>query len=111
MFAWNVERVEDITEKSLCMFALLDPKIEILVLGTGDKNITPEFQTRIFRFMKKYNVNMEVLPTEAACATYNFLCSEGRVCAAALIPPNTLNVSEDDYAKYMIDRQSILELE
>lgn len=93
------------------MFALLDPKLEILVLGTGDTNVTPDFQRRIFGYMKKYNINVEVLPTEAACATYNFLCSEGRACAAAMIPPGTISVSEDDYVKYMIDRQHILELE
>ena len=93
------------------MFQLLDPKIDILVLGTGDKNVTPEFQKRMFSYMKRFNINLEVLPTEAACATYNFLCSEGRVCAAALLPPNTLNVSEDDYVKFMISRQNILELE
>ena len=93
------------------MFQLLDPKIDILVLGTGDKNVTPEFQKRMFSYMKRHNINLEVLPTEAACATYNFLCSEGRVCAAALLPPNTLNVSEDDYVKFMISRQNILELE
>lgn len=92
------------------MFALLDPKIDILVLGTGDHHTTPDFQKKVLGFIKKYNVNVEVMPTENACATYNFLAAEGRMVAAALIPPKTLNVSEDDYAKYMIDRQNILEL-
>jgi NADH dehydrogenase [ubiquinone] 1 alpha subcomplex assembly factor 3 len=61
--------------------------------------------------MKKYNINVEVLNTESACTTFNFLASEARMVAAALIPPQTLRVTEDDYAKYMINRQHILELD
>lgn len=109
--SWNIEKYEDIDEKTLSLFPLLDPKIDLLVVGIGDSQPSPKFQKNILMFMKKYNINVEVLQSEAACTTYNFLASEGRMVAAALIPPDTLLVGEDDYAKYMIDRQHIYELE
>lgn len=110
VMSWNIARVEDINEKSLCLFPLLEPKIDILVLGTGDHTVTPEFQKTIFGFMKKYNINMEVLPSEQACTTYNFLASEGRIVGAAIIPPLNLAVSEDDFSGFMINRERTWEL-
>ncbi|RXG71001.1 hypothetical protein Avbf_11885 [Armadillidium vulgare] len=38
----------------------------------------------------------EILPTEQACYTYNFLVSEGRFVAAALLPPKSLKISVTD---------------
>lgn len=108
--SWNIDNLEEIDEKTLSLFPLLEPKIDILVVGIGDQQASPKFQKNILSFMKKYNINVEVLHTEAACTTYNFLASEARMVAAALIPPQTLTINEDDYAKYMIDRQHILEL-
>ena len=37
--------------------------------------------------MKKKGYVIEVLPTDKAISTYNYLLEEGRVVAAALIPP------------------------
>lgn len=39
---------------------------------------------------------MKVLTTEKAISTYNFLVEEGRVVAAALIPPETVNIMDID---------------
>lgn len=44
---------------------MLDPKIDVLVLGIGDHQVTPEFSKRIMQFMQKYNVNVEILATES----------------------------------------------
>lgn len=109
--SWNIDNFEQIDKKTLSLFPLLDPKIDILVLGIGDQQASPKFQRNILEFMRTCNISVEVLSTEAACTTYNFLVSEGRMVAGALIPPQTLAVNEDDYARYMIDRQHILELE
>ncbi|KER19761.1 hypothetical protein T265_11541 [Opisthorchis viverrini] len=40
----------------------------------------------------KRNLGVEVLPTQAAVGTFNFLNSEGRYVAAALIPPRRLDI-------------------
>lgn len=109
--SWNIESFKDIDEKSLCIFNLLEPKVELVVLGIGDQQPTPDLQRRILSFMRNYKINVEILQTEQACSTFNFLNSENRLVAGAMIPPVTLSVSEDDYAKYLLERQNLLSLE
>lgn len=64
VLSWNIEKFEDIDEKSLSLFYVLEPKIDILVLGLGDENPTPDFARRIMKFMHKYKINIEILKTE-----------------------------------------------
>lgn len=109
--AWNVNNYEEINEKSLSLICVLDPKIDVLVIGSGDQPMTPKFSATIIGFMKKYGINVEVLPTEQACTTFNFLNGEGRMACAAIIPPCLMSVSESDYVKYQLDRKRVLELE
>lgn len=111
MLSWNIETFKDIDEKSLCVFNVLEPKIELVVLGIGDQQPTADFQKKVLSFMRKNNINVEVMQTEQACSTFNFLNAEGRMVAGAMIPPATLNVSEDDYARYMLERQNLLSLD
>lgn len=96
VLSWNVGALEEINEASLSLFAVLEPKIDILVLGVGDHKITPDFSRRMIEYMKKHRINVEVLSTEQACTTFNFLNHEGRVVAGALIPPKMINVYDDD---------------
>ena len=98
---WNVEGPEDITEESLSLFTILDPKIDVLIVGYGDNNTQTgkkqfPVDTRIIMKMRQKGVNMELLTTENAIATYNYLVEEGRVVAAALIPPNHVVVKDQD---------------
>lgn len=46
--------------------------------------------------MKKLGLNIEVLTTEKAVSTYNFLVEEGRIVAAALIPPESVKIMDID---------------
>ena len=46
--------------------------------------------------MRQKGLNIEVLTTENAISTYNFLVEEGRVVAAALIPPDFVKLVETD---------------
>uniref|UniRef100_A0A3Q3XMW9 NADH dehydrogenase [ubiquinone] 1 alpha subcomplex assembly factor 3 n=1 Tax=Mola mola TaxID=94237 RepID=A0A3Q3XMW9_MOLML len=82
---WNVASYKDITEESVSLFHMLEPRIEILVLGTGARleRINPSVLT----LLKKKGIAVEVQDTPNACATFNFLTSERRVTAAGLIPP------------------------
>ncbi|EMP26596.1 NADH dehydrogenase [ubiquinone] 1 alpha subcomplex assembly factor 3 [Chelonia mydas] len=82
---WNVGSYQDITEESLVLFRLLEPRIEILVLGMGDK--VERLEPDVLKFMRECGIAVEVQDTPNACATFNFLTSEGRATAAALIPP------------------------
>lgn len=82
---WNVGSHRDITEESLSLFWMLEPPIEIVVVGTGDR--TERLPPQILRAMRQRGIAVEVQDTPNACATFNFLCHEGRVTGAALIPP------------------------
>jgi len=53
-----------VNEESLSIFLVLEPKIDVLILGIGDQAPTPVFSKRIMEFMKKYKINVEVLRTE-----------------------------------------------
>lgn len=82
---WNVGSHLDITEESLSLFWMLEPPIEIVVVGTGDR--AERLPPQVLRAMRQRGIAVEVQDTPNACATFNFLCHEGRVTGAALIPP------------------------
>lgn len=82
---WNVGSYKDISEESLALFHMLEPRIEILVLGTGDK--VQRLDPAVLKFMRQKGVAVEVQDTPNACATFNFLTNERRLAAAGLIPP------------------------
>ncbi|XP_061584258.1 NADH dehydrogenase [ubiquinone] 1 alpha subcomplex assembly factor 3 [Cololabis saira] len=93
---WNVGTYKDITEDSVSLFHMLEPRIEILILGTGARleRINPS----VLALLKRRGIAVEVQDTPNACATFNFLTSERRLVAAGLIPPSpstALEVKED----------------
>lgn len=94
ILAWNVDSTADITEQSLRLFCVLEPKLDILVIGTGDEEVTLDMIKRIKTITQKYKLIVEVLKTEAAVTTFNFLNAESRVVAAALIPPKKLKFND-----------------
>lgn len=65
--AWNIASEDDINEESLSLFTILDPKIEILVLGLGNSVITPAVSAKIHAVTRKFKINVEVLGTDAVC--------------------------------------------
>ncbi|XP_071350524.1 NADH dehydrogenase [ubiquinone] 1 alpha subcomplex assembly factor 3 [Trachinotus anak] len=82
---WNVGSHEDITEESVSLFHMLEPRIEILVLGTGAR--LERIKPSVLALLKSKGIAVEVQDTPNACATFNFLTSERRMAAAGLIPP------------------------
>ncbi|XP_037032096.1 NADH dehydrogenase [ubiquinone] 1 alpha subcomplex assembly factor 3 [Bradysia coprophila] len=96
VMSWNIATADDINEESLSLFQVLDPKIEILVIGIGDTAATPALSARINAITRKLNINVEVLGTDSACATFNFLNAEQRLVAGAMIPPTVLRFNEND---------------
>ncbi|KAG8127920.1 hypothetical protein E2320_014797 [Naja naja] len=82
---WNVGTYKDIIPDSLTLFYMLEPKIEIVVLGTGAK--VERLDPSILKCLQQRGIAVEVQSTPNACATFNFLVSERRVTAAGLIPP------------------------
>ncbi|CAG2053434.1 unnamed protein product [Timema podura] len=107
VLSWNVSGPEDINTDSLSLFFVLEPKIDILVLGIGDASFGRDLWRNIHNVMSKYKINVEILPTEQACATFNFLCSEGRYTAAGLIPPIKMSFTDDDVVRTKLKNNSL----
>ncbi|GMT25980.1 hypothetical protein PFISCL1PPCAC_17277 [Pristionchus fissidentatus] len=99
--SWRVRTPDDITPESLSLFAMLEPKIDILVLGVGDKKDIDKVRARVFRFLQEHKIGLEISDTEDALATFNFLNAESRYVAAALYPPDDLAISDAEYGRAM----------
>ncbi|XP_016953465.1 NADH dehydrogenase [ubiquinone] 1 alpha subcomplex assembly factor 3 [Drosophila biarmipes] len=111
VLSWNVNSFEDINEESLSLFPTLEPKIDVLIIGIGDQAPPPALSKRIIEFMKKYKINVEILRTEQACATFNFLNAENRMVACALIPPLHLTYNENDILQAKLRKKELYETE
>lgn len=112
VLSWRVQNIRDIHEDSLVLFQFLDPKPGIILIGYGDRSLTfdesapREKETRkqnaailakVTITMRQKGLNVECLPTEDAIASYNYLCSEDRLVAAALIPPHKVRFISSDH--------------
>ncbi len=66
--------------------ALLALKPELVILGTGDRQVFPaaEFMAGFLR----RNIGIEVMDNAAAARTYNLLAGEGRRAVAGFILPS-----------------------
>ena len=63
--------------------ALLDRAPEMVLLGTGARQLFPH--PRLLAPLSAAHVGVEVMDTRAACRTFNILVAEDRRVAAALI--------------------------
>lgn len=88
VLAWRVSAVSQITTASLSLFGILEPKLDCLIIGTGDRCIRPERE--VIKFLQSRRLNHEILTTEHAVSTFNYLNHECRNVAAVLLPPTKL---------------------
>ncbi|GLB34212.1 putative DUF498-domain-containing protein [Lyophyllum shimeji] len=86
VFLWDVPHKlwEGWGQEHFEIFETVVPKPEILLLGTG-KTISqaPPF---LRKYLNQLGIQVDVMDTRNACATYNLLSEEGRRVAAALLP-------------------------
>lgn len=75
---------------------MIQPKIDTLIISIGDQPITPAIGRTILEVTRKHRINIEILSTETACTTFNFLNQQGRMVAAALVPPTNVRLDDDD---------------
>ena len=61
---------------------LFDTSPEVIILGTGRKNIFPPREL-MFAFARR-GIGLEIMNTPAAARTFNVLAGEGRRIAAVL---------------------------
>ena len=77
---WPVKPLDELGEDDFS--ALLGENPEIIVLGTGSRNVFPPREL-VFA-MARRGIGFEVMDTAAAARTFNVLASEGRSVAAVL---------------------------
>jgi len=78
---WPVTSMQEIkTDHFNCVFEL---KPDLVLLGTGDKQIFPDIE--ILGYFAQQGVGVEVMNTGALCRTFNILVAEDRHVVAAII--------------------------
>ncbi len=82
--SWSVENFGQFTVESLEPVLTAEPKVEILLIGTGER--MQLLHSSLRRQLKEAGIVADVMDTRAACRTYNVLLSEARRVAAVLIP-------------------------
>ena len=88
---WNAKTFEDINEKSLFLFPLMFPALEVLYVGCGEvqPDQLPIELTRLFR---SKGIVLEATSTSNAASMFNVLNAEGRNVGAALLTLQPSNV-------------------
>jgi uncharacterized protein len=79
--AWDITNFDQLDITSFD--ALTDIQTDLVLLGCGSSMRLPSRALR--DAWKSQGLNIELMETGAACRSYNFLLSEGRQVAAALI--------------------------
>lgn len=77
---WPVNSVDQLTAPDFQ--PVIDKQAEIIILGTGNKQIFPP--AAILQLAAEKHIGLEVMDTAAACRTYNVLLSENRSICGAL---------------------------
>ncbi|KAJ1637893.1 NADH dehydrogenase 1 alpha subcomplex assembly factor 3 [Pavlovales sp. CCMP2436] len=83
-FLWNTRSLAEITAESLSFIPLLEPSIDIVVIGCGRR--VEQLDPSVRRFLDKERISLEVQTSPNACATFNFLNQESRSVLALLLP-------------------------
>lgn len=77
---WSAKPIADLAEGDFA--DLLEPAPEVIVLGTGPRNVFPP-RDLVFALARR-GIGLEVMDTAAAARTFNILSGEGRLVAAVL---------------------------
>ncbi|XP_022700536.1 NADH dehydrogenase [ubiquinone] 1 alpha subcomplex assembly factor 3-like [Varroa jacobsoni] len=109
LFQWNVQKPEDINEDSLSLFLKLEPKLDVLVIGYGERDNSNVVMQQLQKICQQHRLGLEFLPTSQACATFNFLNAELRPVAAALLPPSFIPNSDECYVGPAMERRFLID--
>jgi NADH dehydrogenase [ubiquinone] 1 alpha subcomplex assembly factor 3 len=82
--AWSPRGIEDITPETLAALEVLEPKPDLLIIGTGKSILS--LGSDVMKYLKSLDVAVDVADTGRATSTFNVLVEEGRCVAAALLP-------------------------
>jgi NADH dehydrogenase [ubiquinone] 1 alpha subcomplex assembly factor 3 len=61
--SWHVLSPDDITEDSLHLFALLEPRLDLVIVGAGVRSDIDNVRRRVMPFFRKHRIGCEVMLT------------------------------------------------
>ena len=83
VLAWPVPSTGEVTPENLAPVLAAADQVDILLLGLGERPKMPPVALR--KAFSEKRIVAEIMPTGAACRTFNVLVAEDRPVAAALI--------------------------
>ena len=84
MATWPVTDLAVASAEDFALVTTQEPKIEVLLLGTGPKMTRPP--VALIEALKATGLAVDFMDSRAAARTYNVLVAENRRVAAALLP-------------------------
>jgi uncharacterized protein len=78
---WELQSLQDLSAADVARLA--DHAPDIILIGSGEQQLFPH--PSLFAPLMQAGIGYEVMPTHAACRTYNILLAEDRRVLAALI--------------------------
>ncbi|MBP2298490.1 Mth938-like domain-containing protein [Azospirillum picis] len=82
--AWEASDAASLSIEDFAPVLAAEPKVEILLLGTGPTMRLPSKELR--QALREKGIVVEPMDSKAVCRTYNVLLAEGRRVAAAMLP-------------------------
>ena len=77
---WQPQSLSALTVEHLEAFYEMKP--EVIILGTGAKQIFPGRE--ILKYLVQKRIGYEIMDTQAACRTFNVIMGEGRTVVAGM---------------------------
>lgn len=93
-FLWRPRSAAEIDLDALRFVPLLDPPVDIVVLGTG--RAVEKLDPAIRGWLEKRRIGLEVHTSPNACATFNFLNQEHRRAVALMVPMEPSDSRDDE---------------
>lgn len=78
---WALQTVQDLSAEDVARLAAHAP--DVILIGSGELQVFPH--PSLFAPLMEAGIGYEIMPTHAACRTYNILMAEDRRVLAALI--------------------------
>uniref|UniRef100_A0A5S6Q3B2 NADH dehydrogenase [ubiquinone] 1 alpha subcomplex assembly factor 3 n=2 Tax=Trichuris muris TaxID=70415 RepID=A0A5S6Q3B2_TRIMR len=89
--SWKVAKLDEITEDSLSLLTMVEPKPDHIVLGAGDRENVQVLEKRLRPFFRKSGLSVDIMATSDACPTLNYLNADQRYVVGLLFPVSQLS--------------------
>jgi len=77
---WQPQNLDSLKVEHFEAFYTMKP--EVIILGTGPKQIFPDRE--ILKYLVQNRIGYEIMDTQAACRTFNIIMAEGRTVVAGM---------------------------